>query len=534
MGSSRHFVALSFAGLCVVSGCGNLIGLGDYGVADGSGGNGAGTGNVAGMSALAGGAAGEAIGEGGLGGVPEESAGSAGESGASESGGTSGAGASSGTGGSGAVSGASGTSGTAGGGGAPAVCPNGCDDANDCTTDSCVLGACMHDALPLGSACGVSRTCDAQAQCVRCRDTAAGTAQDFGCTAAAPICLGMGLDAVCAGCTTATDCADGNDCTSETCSNGKCVFVTVAAGTACTGGVCNGTASAEKCVACADTAASPAQDAGCTPAKPACDPSGTATCYECLSNADCATDNVSCTLETCTNHQCSHVATDSKCSASGDVCLPNKCDPVQDCKKVDISVQKALVGIGSTQGNGGFEQSDGASAAAGWADFGGYRIVYNCGPSTSGCSGTNGATTTGTSGGDFLAWLGGTSMATTTGTNHLIALPTGTQKLQVIADINFQTKNATATNKDYFEVRLLDSSKTQVGAALYKASNMNAQTGSARSWTANAINATADVSAYAAAHVGEDSYISLWSSVDASLTTDFFIDNVRVTATICQ
>jgi len=45
---------------------------------------------------------------------------------------------------------------------------------------------------------------------------------------------------------------------------------------------------------------------------------------------------------------------------------------------------------------------------------------------------------------------------------------------------------------------------------------------------------TVDVSAYASAHPGEDSYISFWSSVDGSVVTDFFLDNVRVNATVCQ
>jgi hypothetical protein len=360
-----------------------------------------------------------------------------------------------------------------------------------------------------------------------------GIAQDVGCSPTAPICLGTGLDAACTGCTVPTDCNDGNDCTTETCTTGKCVFAAVAAGSACATGVCNGTAASEKCVVCTDNAAG--QDAGCTSSKPHCDASGTPTCYECLNDSDCATDNVSCTVERCTNHVCSHVATDSQCPASGDVCKPNKCDAAAPggCKQVDISVPKAIIGIGSAQGNGGFEQASG-TGAAGWAEVGTFTMIFNCSASGPGCVGANGTTFTGTGSGDFLAWLGGTSMASVTGIDHLIGLPLGTVRLQVMADINFQTKNATTSNKDFFEVRLLDSAKGQVGAALHAASNLTAQTGTARSWTPNGINATVDVSAYAATHVGQDSYISFWSSVDASLKTDFFVDNVRVTATVCQ
>jgi len=487
-----------------------LIGLGDYGVAQGGADNsaGAGSGGIAGTTVVDGGSAGETVADGGTGGVPDDNTGSAGESGAS---------------------------GAAGSSGAPSSCTGSCDDSNDCTTDSCASGACAQDAVAVGTACGVARLCDGQALCVRCLDTAAGTALDSGCTAAAPVCLGTGLDATCGGCTTAADCSDGNECTSEACNSGKCVFSTVAVGTACATGVCNGTAAAEKCVACANTATGAAQDAGCTAAKPLCDPSGTATCYECLSGADCATDNVSCTVETCTNHQCSHVATDSLCPTSNDVCLPNKCDASVPggCKQVDISTTKMIIGTGSTQGNGGFEDGT-SSGAVGWANIGTYLTIYNCGPSTIGCSGANGKTTTSTTGGDFLAWLGGPPMVGVSGVDHVIALPLGTVKLQVIADINFQTKSAASSNKDLFEVRLLNSAKAQVGSALYKASNVDAQTGSSRSWTSNGINVTVDVSAYASAHPGEDSYISFWSSVDGSVVTDFFLDNVRVNATVCQ
>jgi hypothetical protein len=417
-------------------------------------------------------------------------------------------------------------------GGAPSSCPGGCEDGNDCTSDSCDSGACVHENVAIGTACGVARSCDAEAVCVRCRDTAAGTARDTGCTPMAPVCLGTGLDAACAGCTMPTDCDDGNECTTETCTAGKCVFAAVAAGSVCTAGVCNGTAAAEKCVACA---AGTAQDAGCTSAKPLCDASGTPTCYECVSAADCATDNVSCTVETCTNHVCSHVATDSQCPASGDVCKPNKCDAAAPggCKQVDISAPRVVIDIGSAQGNGGFEQSS-ASGAAGWTNVGSFDTVFECGPSGVGCAGSNGTTFTGTGGGDHLAWLGGTSAASVTGIDHLIVLPPGAVKLQVMADINFQTKGAAASNKDFFEVRLLNSAKGQVGSALYAASNVSAQTGTARAWTLNGLNVTADIAAFAAGHVGEDSYLSFWSSVDGSLRTDFFIDNVRVMATVCQ
>ena len=78
-------------------------------------------------------------------------------------------------------------------------------------------------------ACGTGRTCDDNAVCVRCRDTAAGKGQDEGCTAGAPVCMGTGTAATCAGCTKDIDCDDGNECTTES-ALPSCVVSPVTAG----------------------------------------------------------------------------------------------------------------------------------------------------------------------------------------------------------------------------------------------------------------------------------------------------------------
>ncbi|HYP77127.1 MAG TPA: hypothetical protein VER12_14260 [Polyangiaceae bacterium] len=541
MGSSRHFLAFALAGLSAFSGCGNLIGLGGYSVADHAadgGSSAAGTANVAGRN-VAGVAGEEMSADGGTGGVPDESGGSAGESGSADIDESSGSGTvTAAAGGS-----TSGSSGAGGSDGTTAFCPAGCDDANDCTTDSCKLGTCAHDPLPLGAACGVGRSCDAQKLCVRCRDTASGAAQDAGCSVAAPICLGTGLDAACAGCSSAADCSDGNECTTESCIAGKCVFATVVAGSACSAGVCNGTASAEKCVACADTASASTQDAGCSSAKPLCDPSGTPTCYQCLSSSDCVTDNVSCTVETCSNHLCSHVATDTQCAPSGDACKPNKCDATLNCKQVDITSLTPIVSTAVDNGNGGFEDSmvdpslpsqpppADSFVAKGWLETGDYYISYECG--SGGCAGTNGATFPQAPisvGGRFVAWMGSQTDSGVTQLYRAIALPTGTTNVQLLVDINLQTKSTATTNHDYFEARVLDSNLAQVGTALAALSNVNAQTGGGRAWTKDGINATRDLSALA----GKPAFLMFWTSVDTSARSDFFFDNVRLVATVCK
>ena len=188
----------------------------------------------------------------------------------------------------------------------------------------------------------------------------------------------------------------------------------------------------------------------------------------------------------------------------------------------------SLITASSTLGNGSFEVAGSAQGSAqGWADTGADVVIYNCSPP--GCVGSTGTTFTQAGNGNFVAWFGGTTYASVDQISQLIALPAGTTKLSVRADSNVQTKNASAANKDSFEVRLLDSTQKQI-AAIATLSNVTAQTGTAHDWTSNGIDAMADVSTQA----GKDIYLNLWSSVDASGKTDFFIDNVRVTATVCK
>jgi hypothetical protein len=72
-------------------------------------------------------------------------------------------------------------------------------------------------------------------------------------------------------------------------------------------------------------------------------------------------------------------------------------------------------------------------------------------------------------------------------------------------------------------------SLAQVGATVVTLTNATGQTGGAVAWTANGIDKTVDATALPSSVL-----LSLHSSVDAPLKTDFFIDNVRVTATVCQ
>jgi hypothetical protein len=301
------------------------------------------------------------------------------------------------------------------------------------------------------------------------------------------------------------------------------VVAAVAAGNACSKGVCNGVAP-EKCLACLDDAAGAAKDSGCTPAKPVCD-SADASCYQCLKDADCATDNVSCTVETCVNHACSYVPTDSKCPAGVDACNPSKCDAAAGCKTITLTpMTQSLIAADPSQGNGSFEA--GSKPATGWEEDGPYFITKNC---NSGCTPGSNSGVTYPSTGKVLAWLGGIADADFGDLNRSVSLPVGAVSLRVQADTNFQTAS-TSANAGFFQVRLMNEAYAPIGDPLYSVSATQVQLGKTHVWTANGVDVTTDVHALA----GKNVSISFYSFTDPTSLSDFFIDNVRVSVTFCQ
>ncbi len=173
-----------------------------------------------------------------------------------------------------------------------------CDDGNDCTLDACSSGTCSNTNESDGTLCvgGVCYDDGGDSTCVACADTAGSGEVDLGCSAAANECLADGSGGVaCGPCATDDDCDDGNECTVDTCVAGTtplCDYTATAAGTSCTGGVCDGEAIAA-CVECYDDQANLGQDTGCTVEAPVCDVTATvATCVECRTSADCGSDDL--------------------------------------------------------------------------------------------------------------------------------------------------------------------------------------------------------------------------------------------------
>lgn len=169
------------------------------------------------------------------------------------------------------------------GSGATAVCvecvtTTQCEDGNACTTHACTGNVCVTTpvlagdpgtcadgsvcsgpgATPANScvACvdttsgGTDPGCSGDApfcrevggapQCEVCEDTGAGT--DIGCTADEPHCVEDNGVLACLECAAPSDCDDGNECTSEACTEGVCSNPMRPTGESCSSGVCTSSA----------------------------------------------------------------------------------------------------------------------------------------------------------------------------------------------------------------------------------------------------------------------------------------------------
>lgn len=523
-----------------------------------------------------------------------------------------------------------------------------CNDLDDCTIDKCDAHWCVAPTsfLPAGSACGdPGHACNDSGKCSDCWDTSNGGV-DAGCQAGAGSCDISGPEPICTGCTTASDCDDGNECTQQTCNGqGQCVLTPIAQGNGCSGGVCNGVQGNEACIACIDddsgvtasdvdsgcenvagkpyctvTPSGPAcqpcmntiasagpsdVDAGCTGSAPLCvadaggilsctrcantqpdngsalvddgcsvstpfcvgsgsaracracvnDVSGTGVdsgcsagapmcdangvCRQCLVNSDCASDGFSCTNEVCNSGVCSSPKDNTKCSnLDGNVCTRPTCEATSGtgptgCVEVNISVITDLVTTSASSGNGGFEALDGDNDAVGWIEEGGaYDLSYTCGaaPSGNGCEGIVDDRTFASSGSNAM-WLAGVN-SNAADFYKLLLLPANTTRLEVIFDHNIQTVSTSASNADHLRIWFEDEERTHIGTALGSWNATNGQTSNAV-WTKNVSVNTDGKGINVASYAGGYVIISFESITNATLITDFFVDNVRIRATVC-
>lgn len=197
-----------------------------------------------------------------------------------------------------------------------------CNDSNACTTDRCVANSCVRTPVSAGTPCtgGFCNGSTTAPLCAPCIDSASGSGTDLGCSAASPYCDTSRATPACVQCLGASDCNDGNDCTTDACVSGTCARTPRAAGASCAGGVCNGSSTAPLCLACIDDVTGSGIDSGCSATTPLCDTSGTAPiCVRCLGAADC-NDGNACTTDSCVAGACLNTSLGAGSTCPGGVC----------------------------------------------------------------------------------------------------------------------------------------------------------------------------------------------------------------------
>lgn len=402
--------------------------------------------------------------------------------------GGSGSGGDSSTGGAGLGGAATGGTSASGGEGGSACTPADCDDDNPCTDDACVDGACRSVGRGLGAECplGVCTDDPNEPRCVRCIDTESGDDPDLGCPPGAPRCVDVDGESVCSGCTHDDDCAPPDECSSVTCTaEGLCLYAPLAEGTPCSHGVCDG-AVIPSC--------------GCTDA------------------SDCS-DGVACTADSCDAGVCSSTPNAGLCTGNSAACVPDECATASGCRSEVI-----LVNESSMYNNGSFEFGE-LPEPGPWQYISPYDLVYSC---ASGCESTQNRITY-CSHGPRCLWLAGAS-------NHqdeaylLLTLPAGARRLEIRGDTSLQTQNSSPSNNDFTEVWLKNLAGTPlIATPIWRRTAEDAAT-SGVAWTADGLDVEVDVSPWA----GSDIRFSIQASTNNSQRSDFFFDNIRITAVVCE
>lgn len=118
-------------------------------------------------------------------------------------------------------------------------------------------------------------------------------------------------------CSDDSDCELPGECSSVACEAGSCRILTLARGSTCETGFCNGLG---RCLPCLDDAAGLEQDSGCPTESPVCDEtSATPACAGCREDSDCD-DRIQCTLDRCTDLACEHRALPLGAACLGGLC----------------------------------------------------------------------------------------------------------------------------------------------------------------------------------------------------------------------
>lgn len=103
---------------------------------------------------------------------------------------------------------------------------------------------------------------------------------------------------------------------------------------------------------CEDDQSGADVDTGCDDVSPMC---WNGSCVECLTEADCADDGQTCSVEECNDGACERAFDDTLCPHFGDPCLASECTP-DGCVETDVSTTFDLL-----EGKGTFEAESGWS-----------------------------------------------------------------------------------------------------------------------------------------------------------------------------
>lgn len=417
-------------------------------------------------------------------------------------------------------------------------CESACEDENPCTDDSCQEGRCAFEPLEAGTPCG-DGVCGegSPPACVRCMDDEpSGQDVDTGCTTGAPECVRVDGEPRCVGCQSEEDCGAGGECTVMKCEAGVCVEHRADQGVECSDGVCDGGVCVEctededcdgghcsegACRECTEdehcgalfcvsgSCVSCREDGDC--AAGIC--AGDGRCVGCVDAEDCD-DGVECTRDLCTDEACSHTPDGSLCPDSGDVCLRNVCDESLGCQTEDIRRQEVLIDQGV--GDGSFEVDDGS-----WDEFGSDFIIFE-----DPAQGVNDGTLA--SHGEWYAWFGGLHGEDAGGIRQLIDLPEGTTTLSLVANASFQTEQRSG-NDDSIRFQITDLANNEL-LLLGDFSAEDATDDGSIAWVFDGVNLTGDASDLAGR---SNVRLRIVSRTDDAYYTDFFVDDVRLTATVC-
>jgi len=223
-----------------------------------------------------------------------------------------------------------------------------CDDGSTCTTDACENNLCTHTYCT-GTLCcegqtpGCATECCNDSQCDKDDDPCTVGSCEAGKCSVKPLCGGGtqccpsadGKTATCGACCSAADCDDRLGCTVDACGGGQCshtpsgncpagYFCDPTPGRGCTKAPdCKTNADcvgkADKCQTNARCENGACHFDGCQEGTKCC----AGGCATCCDASECS-DNIDCTVDTCTTKGCSNAPMDS-------ACMGGKCDSTLGC-----------------------------------------------------------------------------------------------------------------------------------------------------------------------------------------------------------